>query len=269
MSLLKLGLPIVRPGSAREAQSVVGREGMVARRLRAGTARLETPVAYRVVCFLVLSPLKLLFRFRVSGRINVPRDRPYIVVANHLNWLDSFALLIALPLAPRVHFIGWSNVLETRRLSWIIRTGKVGLVAIERDPAKRSSRRREMLRRLEQCVASGYPLVLFPEGQVGLEEGKLEKLHTGFARLALITGAPIVPVALSGTRRLWLGKRIQIAIGSPITPIGASQEEVVESTRLALTELMPPGEPHSRFRLFERRLTRLVPSLTNWAPSDL
>src|SRR5437660_830500 len=59
-------------------------------------------LAYRLVRMVGVPVLRLCFRFDVQGRENVPRARSgnYIVIANHLNWLDEFALLCLFPVPP-------------------------------------------------------------------------------------------------------------------------------------------------------------------------
>ena len=249
---------------------MIGRESTLPARATAAPAQDTTPLAYRIAHLAVITALKVLFRFEISGRVNIPRDRPYVVAANHLNWLDSFALLVALPARPRLHFVGWGNVLGHPRVSWFVKTTRAGFIPIERDPGKRAKRRRDLLRTLEQCLAFGNPLVLFPEGQVGCQEGELAPLHAGFARLAAMTGAPVLPVALSGTRRLWLRKRIRVVIAPSISADSQSVDDLMTRTRDALLAAMPaPIHDERGPHLFERKLTRLVPSLTNWEPSDL
>src|SRR5229473_5769750 len=76
---------------------------------------------YRAVRLVALPLLRLFFKFQVGGRENIPRfpspfpgegqgeglkpATTYIVIANHLNWLDEFALLMLFPVEPRLHFL--------------------------------------------------------------------------------------------------------------------------------------------------------------------
>jgi 1-acyl-sn-glycerol-3-phosphate acyltransferase len=227
-----------------------------------------SPLAYRIAYLVVPTLLRLLFRFEVTGRANLPAGRSYIVVANHLNWLDAFAILIALPVEPQVHLVGWDKILDSPKLSRLIRLTRAGFIPIQRDARMRSQHRSQTQHALERCLRAGYPLVLFPEGQMGCVEGHVMKFRSGFARLSRLTGAPIVPMALAGTRNLWLGKRIRIAIGAPIDPPINPDHAAVEDIRAVLVSLLPHDEHRSRVRLFERKLTRLIPSLTNWVPAD-
>ncbi len=230
---------------------------------------MSSPLSYRIAHLFCSLILHLLFNFEISGKANVHLHRPYLAVANHLNWLDSFALLVAMPRDPRVHLLGWSGVTSSSRLAWLIHVTKVGFIPVERDPHRRAQQRRQLRDSLTQCLARGYPLAIFPEGQVGCDEGRVGTFMPGFAHLSLSTGAPVVPVAFSGTRELWLRKRIRIDIGPPIDPDCSSGDALVDKARDALCDLMPRYNDPGGLKLFRRRLTRLIPSLTNWSSSDL
>src|SRR5947209_12093816 len=89
---------------------------------------------YRLVRLIGIPLLRLCFRFDVQGRANIPRSGNYVVIANHLNWLDEFALLFLLPLEPRLHFLADPTILVTRKFQWwLVRTtGGYGPVVRER-----------------------------------------------------------------------------------------------------------------------------------------
>lgn len=227
----------------------------------------RVPFAYRVADVIVGGALKILFRFEISGQANVPRG-PYIAAANHLNWLDAFALLIALPIEGNLHLLGWDRILEAPKLGWLIRTSKVGFIPVARDPQSRSEGNDVLFDRMSRCVKQGFALAIFPEGECGFSEGTVRRLKPGFARVAQMTGAPVLPVAISGTRTLWLRKTVRIVIGPAISPAGLTLETLVQRVHCALIEQMPPHEDARGPKLFRRRLTRLIPSLTNWTSSD-
>src|SRR5207253_5495543 len=79
--------------------------------------REATPM-FRFLKLTVVPLLHVLFRIKVEGREHIPADRNYVLIANHLNWLDSFAIFATFPAEPRVHFLGDSTILVTRRLHW-------------------------------------------------------------------------------------------------------------------------------------------------------
>ncbi len=85
--------------------------------LAAGQASAEVPpvdllsigrratLAYRVIRATTVPLLRLSFRFTVRGRKNIPRSGTYIVIANHLGWLDAMTILMVFPIEPRIHML--------------------------------------------------------------------------------------------------------------------------------------------------------------------
>src|SRR5256886_13594442 len=74
----------------------------------------EATLAYRAIRLWAVPLLHALFRITVEGRERIPTVGAYVLIANHLNWLDSFAVLATFPAEPRVHFLGDTTMLVTR-----------------------------------------------------------------------------------------------------------------------------------------------------------
>src|SRR5438128_12614556 len=75
----------------------------------------EATLAYRAIRLWAVPLLHALFRITVEGRERIPTAGAYVLIANHLNWLDSFAILATFPPDPRVHFPGHTTILLTRK----------------------------------------------------------------------------------------------------------------------------------------------------------
>ena len=60
---------------------------------------------FRVTRGLIGPILRLVFDYRLIGKENLPEDRPYVLICNHLNWIDPWSLLVLWPVEPRVHFL--------------------------------------------------------------------------------------------------------------------------------------------------------------------
>src|SRR6266700_881078 len=150
-------------------------------------------IPYRLVRLIGVPLLRLCFRFDVQGRENIPRSGNYVVIANHLNWLDEFTLLLLFPVEPRLHFLADPTLLVTRKFQWWLVRTTGGFVPVVRE------------RHGDEA--------LFPEGNYGPKEGELLPFHKGFAHFAIKAGVPVVPAALSGTKELWLRKRIRAIVG--------------------------------------------------------
>ena len=200
------------------------------------------------------SPLLFsLFRIRVEGRGNIPRDRNYVLIANHLNWLDSFAILAVFPAEPRVHFLGATELLVTRRLQWALVKSVAGFI-----PVNRQARPDLVLfEHVNRCLQRGGVVAIYPEGNYGAREGEIMPFKKGFAHFVLDNQVPLLPVALSGTQDLWLGKSVRLIIGPPIETSGHTVESLIPLAEGKLRELLPPYRDPGGRKLFRRRLTHL------------
>ncbi len=215
--------------------------------------RKATP-AFRLLRLLVEPLLRLVFRYRVEGRANIPRDRPYVIIANHLNWLDPFMLLTVFPTEPRVHFLANPENLVKHRFHWALVKAVAGYVPVNlRQPGP------ELFKHVNRCLQAGGAVAIFPEAAYGPREGELQdSWKSGFAHFAVDNGVPVLPVALSGTKDLWLGKAIPVVIGEPIETEGRTVDEMVALGRERLAAILPVyNEPPGR-KMLRRWLTRLL-----------
>jgi len=220
---------------------------------------------YRAVRLIATPLLHLCFRFEVDGKENIPRfpsspqgeglepPRTYIVIGNHLNWLDEFAILLLFPVEPRLHFLADPTLLVTRKVQWWIIRTTGGYVPVVRERHGDTA----LFHHVDRCLEVGGAIAIFPEGNYGPKEGELMPFKKGFAHFAIKAKVPVVPVALSGTKDLWFRKRIRVVIGKPLLPRGDDPASLTEAAFQRVTELMPPySEPAGR-KLLRRQLTHL------------
>ncbi|HKW06891.1 MAG TPA: 1-acyl-sn-glycerol-3-phosphate acyltransferase [Candidatus Dormibacteraeota bacterium] len=210
-------------------------------------------IPYRVVRLIGIPLLRLCFRFDVTGRQNIPREGNYVVIANHLNWLDEFTLLYLFPVEPRLHFLADPTLLVTRKLQWWIVRATGGYVPVVRE----RHGDHVLFKHVDRALALGGAVAIFPEANYGPKEGELLPFHKGFAHFAIKAGVPVVPVALSGTKDLWLRKRIRVIIGAALPTQGADPAALTELAFQRVSEMMPPYvEPNGR-KLLRKQLTHL------------
>lgn len=203
---------------------------------------------------LTASPLLFaLFHIRVEGRANIPQDRNYVLIANHLNWLDSFAILAIFPAEPRIHFLGATELLVTRRVQWALVKSVAGFIPVTRQAHPDTV----LFTHVNHCLERGGVVALYPEGHYGPREGELSPFKKGFAHFAIDNRVPVLPVALSGTKDLWLGKNVRMIIGAPIETSGQTVESLVPIAEEALRTLLPPYADPGGVKLFRQRLTKL------------
>jgi 1-acyl-sn-glycerol-3-phosphate acyltransferase len=152
----------------------------------------------------------------VQGLDNLPPERkPLVLVANHASYLDGYALIAALPRP--LTFIAKEEFARDPLLGEALR--RIDTEFVERfDPEKGVSDTRRLARRLLE----GHTLMFFAEGTFTRVPG-LRPFHLGAFVAAVESGAPVVPVALRGTRSMlrsdsWFPRRgaIHITIGGPL-----------------------------------------------------
>jgi 1-acyl-sn-glycerol-3-phosphate acyltransferase len=212
-------------------------------------------IPYRLVRLIGVPLLRLCFRFDVTGRENIPRPRSgnYIVIANHLNWLDEFTLLYLFPVEPRLHFLADPTMLVTRRFQWWLVRTTGGYVPVIRE--KHGDR--TLFRHVDRCLELGGAVAIFPEGSYGRAEGELLPFHKGFAHFAIKAGVPVVPVALSGCKDLWFGKRIKVVVGPPIPAVGQEPAALTELAYERVKSMLPAYSEPSGRKPLRKLLTHL------------
>ncbi len=166
-------------------------------------------------------------RIDLRGRDNLPTDGGYVLVANHASYLD--ALLLTATLPHDYSYLAKRELLH----NFFARIGlqRLGGLFVERTDAKRATEDTESV---IAAANAGERLGVFPEG--GMRSGAgLRPFRMGAFMASANSGLPVVPVAIRGTRKIlgndqWFPRlgRVQIAIGSCITPSGSGWEAALE-----------------------------------------
>jgi glycerol-3-phosphate dehydrogenase (NAD(P)+) len=169
------------------------------------------PVVYRLVRAGLLPFFLLYFRLQRIGAEHIPRSGPLLLAANHRSFLDPF-VIGALTRRP-VYYVAKRELFERRWQAWLLNA--LGAFPIDRGAgdADAMATARAILRRGD-CV------VIFPEG-TRVRGGSLGPPRRGIGRLALESGARVVPVAVTGTedvRRGWRirPRKVRIRCGAPL-----------------------------------------------------
>ncbi len=180
-----------------------------------------------------------------------PSAGPRLYVVNHQSYLDAIVLTAALP--PDVAFVAKRELSG----SWFPRLllARLGTLFVERfDAAQGSSE----TAKIAEAIRAGHSIAIFPEGTFHRAPG-LHAFRLGAFNVAGETGAPIVPVALRGTRSLlrggsWMPRRtpVHVAIRPAITPAGNDLAAAVALRDAARAEMLAAsGEPDAGDRFLE------------------
>ena len=177
---------------------------------------------YWIFRAIVIIILKLFFRLKVEGLKNLPRKTNFIVVANHVSFLDPLVIEAAIP--RKIYCMAQKDLYRQFGLRWYLKLK-------ETIPTGNSSEKAICLLTQNKVVG------LFPEGTRS-HDGKLRGFRRGVALLALRTGRPIVPCAILGAyeafpRRAKFPKflPIKVKIGKPVYLL-KQQEDVIDDIYL-------------------------------------
>jgi 1-acyl-sn-glycerol-3-phosphate acyltransferase len=132
---------------------------------------------------------------RVFGAESVDLSRSYVVMANHLSYVDIVALFLALPIIPG--FLAKSELTKIPFLSQALRSG--GHVVIARDQRQSAM---QTLNKAADEVRGGKTVLVFPEGTRG-DSDTIGDFKKGGFHLAKSAGVPILPVGLRGSRSVF------------------------------------------------------------------
>jgi 1-acyl-sn-glycerol-3-phosphate acyltransferase len=149
--------------------------------------------------------LRRAYRIEVVGAERIPASGPVILVANHESIWDPFILGVATP--REIHYMAKSELFRSRPLAAAMRS-------FNAFPVERGGGDRAAMSEAGQLLERGAVLGMFPQGTSKPE--RQIGWHRGAARLALATGAPLVPVRLSGTRELPFTRGMRIVVCEPI-----------------------------------------------------
>ena len=175
-------------------------------------------MAYWILKVVLTPILYVVYRIKVEGKEHLPTSGPVILAANHRSFLDS--IFIPLLVRRKVTFVAKAEYFDDPKTAWFFRA--VGQIPIRREGGNASE---GALAAATDVLRAGGVFGIYPEG-TRTRDGYLHKGKTGVARLALATGAPIVPVGLIGSdecqptdaRLPRLFKRVTIRFGPAIRP---------------------------------------------------
>lgn len=169
------------------------------------------PALYWAVRAVLLPFFVIYFRLQRIGAEHVPDSGPLLLAANHRSFLDPF-VIGALTRRP-VYYVAKRELFAKRWQAWLLN-------ALGAFPVDRGAGDAEAMATARAILRRGDCVVIFPEG-TRVRRGPLGAPRRGIGRLALETGARVVPVAVSGTedvRRGWRirPRRVRLRCGAPL-----------------------------------------------------
>ena len=218
----------------------------------AGVAKVAGIEAYHVLRPFVRPESFPYARFDIDGVANIPSRGPVLLAANHRSYFDVVAVaLVAARMGRPVRFLGKRELFDAPGLGWLARA--LGGIPVDRDndPAR-------SLGEARRALQAGEPVIILPQGTIPRGAAFFDPVlrgKTGCARLAAMTGAPVVPIGLWGTEAVWprsarlptvtavgTPPTVRIRVGEPLDIAAvASTDPVAATERLigAIVALLP------------------------------
>jgi 1-acyl-sn-glycerol-3-phosphate acyltransferase len=204
---------------------------------------------------------------KVRGLNNIPRTGPFLLVGNHLGAIDPICLLAYVP--RHIHFMTKAELFDTWPMGVLMPPGK---------PVKvhRGRPDRQALRLAEHFLKQGDPIAIYAEG-TRAKAGEAQEARAGVVYLAQRTNAPIVPVAISGSERVfskrfpWYRRvRVQMTFGAPfmLSDIGEvtrhNRDQIAQQVMARVADLLP-ADYQGMYRL--RHAPDVNPELADQTPA--
>ena len=148
--------------------------------------------------------LKIVHRWKVKGRKNVPKNGPLIVVSNHVSYLDP--PIVGSVVNRHLHFMAKAELFEKKWFGFILR--QIGSF-----PIKRGTPDKKAIRRSLEILKNDKVLCMFPEG-TRVKGDKLGKAKPGVTLIALMSESPILPVGIKHAND---NSPLKVSVGKPFT----------------------------------------------------
>ena len=176
------------------------------------SARKGSTWIYNIARLVLTLPTILIYRTRAIGVKNVPRKGALVLAPNHFSQMDHF--FAGVYLRRKVRFMAKSQLFGPPVLTFIFKHGGVF-------PVRRGHRDEEAFKTAYTLLDQGEMLLVYAEGGRS-RSGELGEPKPGIGRIALESGAPIVPVAIHGSERARGWKRLRfpkvtVQFGEPLT----------------------------------------------------
>jgi len=176
------------------------------------SARKGVGWTYTFVRIILSLPTLLIYRVRAIGVENVPKRGALILAPNHFSQMDHF--FVGLYLRRKVRFMAKSQMFGPPVLTYVYKHGGVF-------PVRRGHHDEEAIETARTILSQGEMLLVYAEGGRS-RSGKLKEVKPGVGRIALESGAPVVPVAIHGSEKVRRWKRLSfpkvtVRFGEPLS----------------------------------------------------
>jgi len=178
----------------------------------------------------------------VVGLENVKKDQNYVFIGNHSNWIDPILMFAYLPTHKKMALVGEEHSGHRKKfILKMIKWADINVIAFDR---ALTSARIKALKVASEAVKKGESLLIFPEGRICPVDGEFYPFFKGSFFIAKRGQAPIMPVYIRGSERLYFKRKISMVFGDEIkTEKNSNIEKLTEMTYHYMKNELAPAKP--------------------------
>jgi 1-acyl-sn-glycerol-3-phosphate acyltransferase len=185
---------------------------------------------YKFARFIFKVYLLIFNRITIKGYENIPQSGGLIICSNHIHWLDP--ILIAVYIKRKISYMAKAELFKNKFFAIILK-------GINVFPVKRGTADIAAIKNSLKLIKNGNVLGIFPEGTRS-KDGNLKPAEPGVALIAIKTQAPVIPIRISGSYKIF--DSINLTFGKPISFIEygetkLSGEQINELSQLIMKEI--------------------------------
>lgn len=173
-------------------------------------------IHYFSIYVLLMVPYRLWFKFKVEGKENIPKHKPYLVASNHVSYFDP--TFVSLALKTHICYLGKEELFTKPPFKHI--TNIFGGISVKREKFEPSA-----VKTIKKMLHKGWKICIFPEGTISPVKNEFLKPHKGMGYIAKLAKSDILPVSITGYENK--KGNIVVKIGTPIS-YKLSIEEIME-----------------------------------------
>ena len=165
-------------------------------------------IQYLVIYFLFVPCYYVLFRIKIYGKENIPKDKkPFVVMPNHIANLDPPLVSVALKMP--VAYMAKEELYSVPVINWFITI--MGAFSVKREKVEKTT-----IIATKEIIKKGWPVGMFLEGTRSKNKGMLGKPYVGPAYVSNLNNIPILPIGITGTDKFF--GDVVVKIGKPFFP---------------------------------------------------
>ena len=183
---------------------------------------------FYLVHFILRMLFEIVWRTKIAGEENIPTEKGFIFASNHISWYDP--PVVGVSIHRPLHVMAKEELFDVPILGTFIK-------AINTFPVRRGQFDIKSIKFALTILERGEGLFMFPEGTRS-KDGNFGKARPGVGMLACLSQAPVIPVRVRNTDKLFRFKRLEINIGKPVyAPKDYSKDDYRKFSEAVLEEI--------------------------------